>query len=83
MEKKAALLEDDLLRKQVIRLGFLLDSLHTRFERMEQERDEARGWLRFIAETQHRLLEAIQIEVTDEEWAAFAEAVGFDQEKIP
>jgi hypothetical protein len=41
MEKKAALLEDDLLRKQVIRLGFLLDSLRAGFERMKQERDEA------------------------------------------
>lgn len=41
------------------------------------ERDEARKWLRFIADTQHRLLDAIrnEAEVTDEEWAAFAEAL--------
>lgn len=44
-------------------------------EEARQERDAATKWLRFIAETQHKLLDAIKVEVTDEEWAAFSEAL--------
>lgn len=37
---------------------------------------KAEKWLGFIADTQHKLLAEIHIELSDKEWDAFADAIG-------
>lgn len=52
-----------------------LDRLTVRIKELEQERDEANRWLRLIAKTQHRLLAEVHLNLSDEEWDAFEEAL--------
>jgi hypothetical protein len=55
-----------------------LRSLRTQLEQVTKERDEAQHWMDFIARTQQKLLGAFHMELSDEEWSAFAHALGID-----
>jgi DNA replication initiation complex subunit (GINS family) len=42
----------------------------------EAERDRLAGWLKVVAQAQHQLLDQVKLNLTDEEWGPFAEALG-------
>lgn len=52
------------------------ESLREQLREAERQRNEAQKWMRFIADTQHRLLEAFKLDLSDDEWNAFADVLG-------
>jgi hypothetical protein len=58
------------------------DTLRSQNQALQERAEKAERWLRFIADTQHRLLDAFKLELSDEEWRAFAEGLGIEPDAL-